>query len=54
MEKPGKDGEGKSTPMTKEAAARIQSSEAKKGGGEVEKGGFAWRAQRAADRNEQK
>ena len=34
--------------MTKEAAGRIQAAEAKKGGGKVEKGGFAARAQKAA------
>lgn len=50
---PGKGDEGK-TPMTKEAAARIQSSEAKEHGGGVPKGGFASRAQRAAEKNEQK
>lgn len=33
------------TPMTTEAAGRIQSSEAKQGGGKVEAGGFASRAQ---------
>lgn len=33
------------TPMTSEAASRIQSSEAKQGGGKVESGGFASRAQ---------
>jgi hypothetical protein len=37
--------------MTGEAAARIQSSEARQGGGGVEKGGFAARAQGAAERN---
>ena len=31
--------------MTKDAASRIQSSEANKGGGQVESGGFASRAQ---------
>ena len=40
------------TEMDKEAAARIQSAEAKKNDGKVEKGGFAPRAQRAADKNE--
>ncbi len=39
------DAGGKSTPMDKDASARIQSAEAKKGGGGVEKGGFASRAQ---------
>lgn len=33
------------TPMTSEAASRIQSAEAKQGGGRVEAGGFASRAQ---------
>lgn len=37
--------------MTKEAAARIHSSEAKKNDGKVEKGSFAPRAQHAADTN---
>ncbi len=47
-------GEGKkSTPMTKEDASRIQSSEAKKHGGEVSKDSFAARAQSAADKNDQ-
>ena len=45
--------EGKpKTKMDKEAAARIQSAEAKKNDGKVEKGGFAARAQSAADKNE--
>ncbi len=34
--------------MTKEAAARIQSSEALKNGGKIEKGSFAARAMRTA------
>jgi len=34
--------------MTSEAAARIQSAEAKKSGGNVEKGSFAAKAQSAA------
>lgn len=38
--------------MTKEAAARIQSAEAKKNDGVTEKGTFPARAQRAADKNE--
>lgn len=38
--------------MTPKAAARIQSREAKKNGGKVKSGGFASRAQRAADRNQ--
>ncbi|WP_281544945.1 hypothetical protein [Grimontia sp. SpTr1] len=37
-------------PVTTEAAARIQSAEAKQNGGKVEKGGFAARMQRAADK----
>ncbi|MBE1275502.1 hypothetical protein [Enterovibrio baiacu] len=37
-------------PMTPEAAARIQGAEAKQNGGKVNKGGFAPRAQRAADK----
>ncbi|EJB1759747.1 hypothetical protein MUE06_003466 [Vibrio parahaemolyticus] len=40
------------TPMTTEAAARIQSHEAKNNGGKVEKSSFAGRAQRAADHNQ--
>jgi len=39
------------TSMTKSAAARIQSAEAKANGGKVAKGGFAARAQSAAARN---
>ena len=45
------DSEKTKTPMTKEAASRIQSSEAKKNDGKVEKGSFAARAQHAADTN---
>ena len=41
----------KKTPMTSDAAARIQSDEAKKSGGGVESGGFASRSQAAADKN---
>lgn len=37
--------------MTKTAAARIQSAEAKANGGKVSKNGFAARAQSAAARN---
>ena len=37
-------------PMTQEATARIQSSEAKQHGGGVEKGSFASRAQSTADK----
>ena len=39
---------GPSKPMTNQAAARIQSSSAKAGGGGVAKGSFAARAQSAA------
>ena len=39
----GKDAKG--SPMTSDAAARIQSAEAKQGSGGAEKGGFAARAQ---------
>ncbi|WP_345195754.1 hypothetical protein [Kistimonas scapharcae] len=39
------------TPMTPEAASRIQSSEAKANGGQVASGGFASRAQSAAAKN---
>ena len=46
--------ETKKTPMTPDAAARIQSKEAKKNDGKVEEGGFASRAQRAAAKNEAK
>ena len=43
---------GKSgTPMTPAAAARIQSSVATQNGGQVPKGGFAPRAQSAAQTN---
>lgn len=39
-------------PMTKEDAARIQGSQAKKHGGEVPKDSFASRAQSTADKRE--
>ena len=39
------------TPMTKSAAARIQSATAKSNGGVTPKGHFAGRAQRAATKN---
>jgi hypothetical protein len=39
------------TPMTKSAAARIQSSTAKANSGRVPKGHFTGRAQRAAAKN---
>ena len=38
--------------MTPEAASRIQSSEAKKGGGKVEKGSFTSRAQSSGTKNQ--
>ncbi len=41
----------KSKPMTPKDASRIQSAEAKTGGGKVTKGGFAARAQAGADSN---
>lgn len=41
-------------PMSREAARRIQSAEAKANGGRTPKGGFAARAQAAAARNEGK
>lgn len=37
---------------TKEDARRIQSAEAKKNGGKTEKGSFAHRAQKTADKRE--
>lgn len=40
------------TPMTPEAAARIQANAAKQHGGQVPKGDFAGRAQRAAANNQ--
>ena len=40
------------TPMTPEAAARIQGNAAKQNGGQVPKGDFAGRAQRAAAHNQ--
>lgn len=42
----------KSTPMTSQAAARIQSSTAKSNGGHVAAGSFAARAQNAAAANQ--
>ena len=39
-------------PMTPEAAARIQGNAAKQNGGQVPKGDFARRAQRAATNNQ--
>lgn len=41
---------GKASKITKEAASRIQSTQAKKGGGNNPKGSFAARAQKAADK----
>ncbi|MBU1309253.1 MAG: hypothetical protein KKE30_06950 [Gammaproteobacteria bacterium] len=38
-------------PMTPEAAARIQSAQAKQNGGSVEKGSFTARAQSSAAKN---
>ena len=49
----GKSGKGKS-PMTKKAAARIQSSYAKNHGGTVRKGSFPTRAQKAAAKKSSK
>jgi hypothetical protein len=40
------------TPMTPEAAARIQSGTAKQNGGKVDKSSFGSRAQRAAVTNQ--
>jgi|EP00953_Heterococcus_sp_UTEX-ZZ885_P006316 hypothetical protein len=42
---------GKSTPMTSDAASRIQSATAKSGDGGVSKGSFAAKAQSAAATN---
>lgn len=42
----------KSKPMTTKAAARIQSSSAKRSGGKVTKGSFPPRAQSAAEKNQ--
>ncbi|EHH3645319.1 hypothetical protein J7287_001487 [Vibrio parahaemolyticus] len=39
------------TPMTNTAGARIQGAQAKANGGQVAKGSFAARAQRAAAKN---
>lgn len=44
----------KSTPMTRAAAARIQSTQAIKSGGQTPKGGFVARIQSAADKNAMK
>ena len=45
---------GKKTHMSQEAAARIQSSQAPKTGGQTPKGSFASRAQSAGDTNTNK
>lgn len=45
-------GGGPKNPMTKDAASRIQSSEAKDHGGGVPKGSFASRAQSTADKRD--
>lgn len=50
----GQQGSGSRTPMTPSAAARIQSTAAKAGGGQVVKGSFAARAQSAAARSSSK
>lgn len=42
------------TPMTPNAAARIQSAEAKANGGQVAKGSFAATAQKVAAKNSNK
>ena len=42
----------KTTPMTKEDAARIQRSNAQKNNGKTQKGSFPARAQSSADKNE--
>jgi hypothetical protein len=44
----------KKTPMTKEAASRIQSTTAKSNGGEVPKSSFSSRASSAASKNTKK
>lgn len=41
----------KGVPMTQKDASRIQSTNAKQGGGQTQKGSFTARAQSAADRN---
>lgn len=41
----------KQTPMTKSAAARIQSATAKQNGGQTSKGSFPARAQSTADKS---
>jgi hypothetical protein len=54
MSSNGSKSSAKSTPMTNEAAARIQSHEAKANGGSVKAGTFPARAQRAATVNQGK
>ncbi|MCP4134844.1 MAG: hypothetical protein GY754_27970 [bacterium] len=44
----------KSKPITPKDAARIQRGTAKKNGGKVPKNSFASRAQRAAEKNQEK
>ena len=51
MSTQGSQGSQGKTPMTPEAAARIQSAEAKAKGGQVAKDDFAARAQSAAAQN---
>ena len=51
MDKPGSQSGGEpKNPMKQDAAARIQSSEAKQHGGGVPKGSFSSRAQSTADK----
>lgn len=56
MSKRGSSGErsGKSTPMTKEAASRIQSASDKNPNSKSGQSGFAGRAQSAADKRSSK
>lgn len=49
-----KSGTEPNKPITKEGASRIQSTQAKKHGGEVGEGDFAPRAHSAADKHENK
>ena len=44
--------EKQKNPMTKEAAARIQSSSARQNNGQTQKGSFSSRAQSAADKKQ--
>nr|WP_165375130.1 hypothetical protein [Malaciobacter halophilus] len=44
----------KQTPMTKSAAARIQSANAKRNGGQTSKGSFPSKAQATATKNSSK